>query len=470
MIQHIVIVGGGITGLATAYYLQSESQKRDLSVRFSVVESSDHWGGLIETVRKEGFVIEKGPDSFLERKNDATQLCLELGLEDELVHNQVGKSYICQDHQLYAVPKGSVMGVPTNLSTFLKTKLLSTEGKARGLEDLMLRPRLIREDQSVGDFFRHRFGDEMVDRIIEPLISGVYGSRIEDLSLEATYPQYPVLLQKYGSLIKAFKATNASNRSNKGIFQTLKSGLSTMVDRMIECLPADALITNLTLKRLIRTEKGYVLIFHNGQRMFAHSVVLAIPYLAARRVLHPYLDGRQFEQRKPTSVATIALAFDQGALEIPFEGTGFIVPRGSSLKMTACTWVHKKWPHTTPNGKELLRCFVGRPDEDQIVDASDDELVEAVFRDLHQIRGIRIYQEPAFAVVNRMKHVRPVYAVGHKKWVRRVLRQVERYFPGVHLVGSSYHGIGLPDCIKQGKETAEAVLSSVIKGKKYAIQ
>lgn len=469
MTQHIAIIGGGVTGLATAYYLHKEIQKRHLPLRFTVVEASQRWGGLIETVRKDGFVVEKGPDSFLERKQYATQLCIDLGLKDELVSNQVGQAYIYHDGKLYAVPKGSVMGIPTNLTSFLQTELISTEGKARGLEDLILHPNLVKGDQSVGAFFRHRFGDEMVDRMIEPLISGVYGSPIEDLSLEATYPEYPKLLQRYGSLIKALRKSNAAAKTSKGIFQTLTSGLSTMVEGIIQQLPAHALRTNLELKRLVKTEKGYILHFHNGQRMMAQAVVLTIPYMKAKQILRPYLDHTPYEQKEPTSVATIALAFEEEAVDIPFAGTGFIVPKGSSLQITACTWVQKKWPHVAPAGKVLLRCFVGRPDEDQMIDATDDEIVEAVVHDLQLVQGMRIRKEPMFSIVNRMKNVRPAYVVGHNRWVKRVLQQVAKHFPQVYLAGSSYQGIGLPDCIKQGREVVRAIVDSMTKEQKIAI-
>lgn len=468
--HHIVIIGGGITGLATAYYLQQEIERRHLPLRYTLVESSQRWGGKIDTFRKNGYVIERGPDSFLERKKYATQLCWDLGLKDELVNNKVGQAYIYHDHQLHPVPQGSVMGIPTNLESFLKSQLLSIEGKARGLEDLLLRPEMKQEDQSVGEFFRHRFGEEMVERIIEPLVTGVYGSSIDQLSLEATYPQYRELLLKYGSLIKAFsRMNNHATQSSKGIFQTLKSGLLTMVEKMIQRLPADALIVNQELKQLVKTAKGYRLIFNNGQRMVAQSVILTTPYLVTKRILYPYLDIMPLKQSAPTSVATIALAYAKKDLEIPFDGTGFIVPKRSSLHLTACTWVQKKWPHTTPEGKALLRCFVGRPGEDQIVDVSDEEIAEAVLNDLRQIKGIQIKKDPEFIVVRRMKKARPAYGVGHERWVKRVFQQMEKKLPQVYLAGSFYQGIGLPDCIKQGKEVTETIINSFTMKKKKIV-
>lgn len=460
MKYHIAIIGGGITGLTIAYYLQQAIERDHLPIRYTLVESSHRWGGQIDTVRRDGFVIERGPDSFLERKKYATQLCHDLGLADQLVHNQVGQSYIYHDQQLRPIPKGSVMGIPTNFEAFLETELLTTKGKARVLEELMLKPKRKKEDQSVGEFFRDRFGEEMVERILEPLVAGVYGSSIDDLSLEATYPEYQKLLLRHGSLIRAFRKTNRQLLGSKGIFQTLRNGLLTMVEQIVEKLPSKALMTNQELKKLVKTADGYGLIFHNGQRMVAQSIILTTPYRVTRKILQPYIDVMPLERSEPTSAATIALAYAKKDITIPYEGTGFIVPKGSSLNLTACTWVQKKWPHTTPKGKALLRCFVGRPSDDRIVDASDEEITKVVLQDLQRINGIQIKNDPEFVVIHRMKKVRPLYGVGHIQWVRRLFDQLETRLPRVYLAGSSYQGIGLPDCIRQGREVVDKMIDS----------
>lgn len=469
MNHHIAIIGGGITGLATAYYLQQEIEKRGLPLHYTLVESSHRWGGKIDTLRTNGYVIERGPDSFLARKKDATQLCYDLGLKEELVRNHVGQAYIYYNECLHPIPQGSVMGVPTNLEAFLQSQLLSTEGKARALEDLLLRPELKQKDQSVGEFFRRRFGEEMVERLIEPLVSGVYGSSIDHLSLEATYPQYQELLLKYGSLIKAFRKLPLTT-SHQGVFQTLKSGLQTMVERIIQRLPAEALMSGQELRKLIKTMDGYELIFDHGPKMVAQSVVLTTPYLVTKRILHPYLKIMPLKHTEPTSVATVALAYAEEGLDISFEGTGFIVPKGSPYQLTACTWVHKKWPHTTPEGKALLRCFVGRPGEDEVVDGSDEEIAGMVLRDLQRLQVIRLKKDPELIVVHRMKKARPAYGVGHQRWVKKVFEQVDRKLPQVYLAGSYYQGIGLPDCIRQGKEVAERVVHAWMMKRKMVVR
>lgn len=462
-IHHVAIVGGGITGLSVAYYLQREIVQKQLPFRFTLIEASSRLGGKIDTLRRDGYVIEKGPDSFLERKEDATQLVKDLGLEHELVNNEVGQAYIYHQRALHPIPAGSVMGVPTEFHPFLETALLSTAGKARALEDLLLPVEPLTEDVSVGTFFRRRFGDEMVDRVIEPLISGVYGNPIDHLSLMATFPQYQSLLSKQGSLIKALSRTRpkAPSKRNRGAFQTVRSGLKTIVEQIEAALPRKAVCKNTEIVRFTQTDSGYRLTLHDGSAIDAHTVVFTSPHPVTRKLLQPYLDLKPIDQSEPTSVATVSLAFPQEHVNISVKGTGFIVPQLADLKITACTWLHQKWPHTTPEGKALLRCFVGRPQTDQVVDASDSEIVESVLQDLRTIKSMDIKGEPEFFFIQRFRQSRPPYEVGHPQWVEQTMHQVADRLPHVFLAGSFYNGVGLPDCIRQGKEVVARIVEGV---------
>lgn len=354
------------------------------------------------------------------------------------------------------------MGIPTEFEPFLKTPLLSLSGKARGLEDLILPYQWQPKDLSVGEFFRKRFGDEMVDHLIEPLITGVYGNPIDRLSLQATYPKYQEMLMKYQSLIKGLQQTNKSRVPNKkGMFQTLRGGLSRLVEKMEQSLPSSSIYTSAELKQMIKTNQGYRLLLNNGTMFHVKTVIMTIPHPKTREILRPYLDLRPLNQSSPTSIATIALAFDQQDLQIDLEGTGFIVPRHSDFELTACTWLHKKWPHTTPKGKALLRCFVGRADDDQLVERSEEEIVQRVLQDLQQVREITIRQHPQFSIVHRWKKARPAYSVGHREWVEKINQQLNQTLPHVHLTGAFYHGVGIPDCIQQGQAMAQKVIDSL---------
>lgn len=460
--RHVAIVGGGMTGLAAAHYLQKAIHQHKLPIRFTLIESSQRLGGKIHTHKKDGYVIEEGPDSFLERKRHTTDLAKELGLADELVNNEVGQAFIYHQQELHPVPAGSIMGVPTEMEPFLNTPLLSTKGKARGLEDLILPSGSRLDDQSVGHFFRSRFGDEMVDRIIEPLVSGVYGNPIDSLSLEATYPQYQNLLLQYGSLIRGLKEINHPSTRSKGLFQTLRSGLGSFVEKIEQSLPVEAILKNNELKRLIKRESGgYRLLLKNGRMLHADVVILTTPYPQTQKALQPYLQVDPLNQGSPTSIATVAIGFSQQAVNIHHQGTGFIVPRNEDLQISACTWVHKKWPHMTPEGKVLLRSFVGRADGDDIVNRSDEEILQIVLQDLKQIHGIQITGDPELVHIHRWKKARPAYEVGHKKWVDRLYQQLHLRLPNVYLAGSYYRGIGLPDCVEQGKQAVEQTIDSL---------
>lgn len=462
--KQVVIVGGGITGLAAAYYLHKESKQQNLPICLTLIEASCHLGGKIRTQRQDGYVIELGADSFLERKRYATDLAKELGLASELVNNEVGPAYIYQKGNLHPVPEGSVMGVPTKIEPFLKSELLSIAGKARGLEDLILKVGTLPQDLSVGDFFRRRFGNEMVDQLIEPLVSGVYGNPIDSLSLTATYPHYKHLLQKHGSLIKGLAQSNKhTTRPSKGMFQTLRSGLGTLVEKIEQALPKETVMKNNALKQLIRTADGYQLILKNGNMLKADAVIMTTPYPQTRKLLQPYLDVTSLDRTSPTSIATVAMGFHRQDVKLNYEGTGFIVPKQADFNITACTWVHKKWPHTTPANKALLRCFIGRADDDQLVFESDDRIVQSVLQDLKKIKGIQIKKSPEFVRIHRLKHSRPAYQVGHKQWVDKLYRQVQIALPNIYLAGAFYHGIGLPDCIEQGKTVAEKAIDSLQK-------
>jgi oxygen-dependent protoporphyrinogen oxidase len=455
---HVSIVGGGITGLAAAYYLMKQSRESGRPIDFTLIEASDRLGGKIQTWRHEGFVIELGPDSFLERKSSAAQLVADVGLKDELVRNNTGQAYILHKNRLLPIPEGAVMGIPTKLMPFVYTPLISPLGKLRAAADLVLPGANHLQDESVGHFFRRRLGDEVIENLIEPLLSGVYAGDIDKLSLLSTFPQFAHLEEKYRSLILAMKSTRAESSGReqpKGLFLTLRRGLQSLVERVESLLPASSVVKNASVTELRKGEDGYTLTLSSGQTLETDAVILAVPHEVTQQILAPYADLSPLPDATPTTVATVAMAYPAESVALDLEGTGFVVPRKAGTTITACTWTHRKWPHTTPEGKALLRCYVGKPGDEAIVHQTDEEILRTVIKDLQRI--MRVGDNPEFFRVTRWHKAMPQYIVGHQQWLKATTEKVSGTLPGVWLAGASYAGVGLPDCIDQGKKAVQDV-------------
>jgi len=464
--KKVVVIGGGITGLTTAYYLQETIADQKLPIEVTLIEASHKLGGKIQTIHQDGFVIERGPDSFLERKTSAAELARDVGLSDDLVNNTAGRSYVLVKEQLHPMPKGAVMGIPTKIGPFVTTGLFSVQGKMRAACDLILPRSQNEEDQSLGHFFRRRLGDEVVENLIEPLLSGIYAGDIDQLSLMSTFPQFHKVERDSRSLILGMKKTtpqapkNQLSSKTQGIFLTLKSGLQSLVDAI------EGKLTNCTIMKGVQVtslekqfDSTYELKLNNNQIIHADSVVIALPHLAVADLLHDKEYLNILKNMPATTVATVAMAFDEKDVENSIDGTGFVVSRNSDYTITACTWTHKKWPHTTPEGKVLLRCYVGRAGEETVVDLSDAEIETIVLEDLKKTMNIEA--KPQFTIVSRWVKSMPQYTVGHKQRVEEMKEKLREDMPGVFMTGSSFEGIGLPDCIDQGKKAVLDVLQYI---------
>ncbi|PAV29276.1 protoporphyrinogen oxidase [Virgibacillus profundi] len=458
--KKIVIVGGGITGLSAAYYLQKEIKENNLPYEVKLVEAGDRLGGKIKTVKRDGFTIERGPDSFLARKQPAVKLVEELGMSDELVRNGTGQSYILVNNKLHKMPSGAFMGIPTQVRPFLFSRIFSLKGKLRAGFDFALPKGKEVSDQSLGGFFRHRFGNELVENLIEPLLSGIYAGDIDDMSLMATFPNFYQLEQEHRSLVKGLQKTipkrKKSTGKKPGMFFSLKDGLESLVDKIEQKLDDGTVELNAAVDHVEKKEHGYHLLLSNGEVAKADAIIMAAPHYSLPKVFSQYDFFKTFKDIPATSVANVAMAFDKSAIKRDIDGTGFVVSRNSDFRITACTWTHKKWPATTPDGKVLIRCYVGRPSDQSVVDLSDEEIKQIVLKDLN--KTMNITAEPEFSVITRWKNAMPQYTVGHKERIATVRHEASEHIPGVFLTGSSYEGIGVPDCIDQGEKAVADVL------------
>lgn len=462
--KRVVILGGGITGLATAFYLQKEAREKQLPIEVTLIEATHRLGGKIQTVVRDGFVIERGPDSFIARKQSASRLAKEVGMGDSLVSNTAGKSYVLAKERLHPMPGGSIMGIPTEIGPFITTGLFSLTGKMRAAADFVLPRSNAVQDQSLGHFFRRRLGDEVVENLIEPLLSGIYAGDIDQMSLMSTFPQFYEVEQKYRSLVLGMKKATpapkkspASKGSKKGMFLTTKGGLQSFVDAIVDKLDPNSIMKGYRVEYVRKAENGYHIRLNSGETIQADTVVSTVSHQVLPAIFPDFEFFEVFEDVPSTSVANVALAFPKEAIAKDIDGTGFVVSRNSDYSITACTWGHKKWPHSCPEDKVLLRCFVGRAGDETVVDLSDDEIIKIVLEDMNKTMNITM--EPEFAVISRWKNAMPQYTVGHKERLAKVLDQVDKELPGVFIAGSSFEGLGIPDCIDQGEAAVAKVLT-----------
>ncbi|RDW19916.1 protoporphyrinogen oxidase [Oceanobacillus chungangensis] len=466
--KSIVIIGGGITGLSAAYYLQKEIERQGLAIELKLIEASGRLGGKIKTLKQAGYTIEQGPDSLLSRKPAAVELVKELGLQDEIIWNSTGKSYLIVDNEFHRLPQGTFMGIPKSEESLLSSTLISEEGKKRALEDLTIPKCKTDKDQSLGLFLRHRFGNELVDKQLSPLLAGIHSADIDKMSLLATYPNLLRLEQTYGSIIKGLQETIPAPKEDKGkktegIFFSFRDGLEALVHKLAAELADGTVILNNAIQMIKKNYQGYQLLLSGGELYQADAVIVATPHYTVSEMFKGYDFFQTLDEIPTTSTANVVMIFDKSAISNDIDGTGFQVPEVENYTITACTWTDKKWPTTAPDGKVMLRCYVGRASDQSFVNLTDEELTAIVLEDLKGIMGIE--SEPELTVITRWNKGRAQYNVGHLDRIASVRDRLKESLPGVYLSGSSYDGMGIPDCIDQGQQAATEVLEFLL-GKK----
>lgn len=465
--RRIAIVGGGITGLSAAFYTKKWFEEISCPVEITLIEKSHALGGKIRTKHRDGFIIEQGPDSFMARKMPVIALTRELGLEDELVatNPKAKTNYILHKGKLHQMPLGLVLGIPTQLTPFIGTGLISPLGKARAALDLLLPKKKSTGDESLGGFIQRRMGREVLEHITEPLLAGIYAGDTQSLSLKATFPLFHELEQKHRSLILGMLAGKKKNREIKGLpkiaqksmFLTYKRGLSTLVERLADVLELIHTILGKGVTEIIKQDSSYQLRLDEGTELQVDGLILALPTYQAAELL-PQLPSLKWLQQIPyVSVANIVLAFEKKDIDFPLNGSGFVVPRSEGRTITACTWTSSKWLHTAPDRNVMLRTYVGRAGSEGWVKLSDTELLAEVRKDLLELMGITA--RPIFHEITRLKQSMPQYPVGHLEQLKQLRHELEGEWPGIFLCGAGYEGVGIPDCIQQGKQAAEQLAS-----------
>ena len=450
--RNVVIVGGGISGLSTAYYLAQAG------IPSTLVERRPRLGGVIQTGSVEGCVIEAGPDSFLAAKPWALDLIRELGLAGEVIgsNDHLRVTYVRKDGHLLPLPDGLMLMVPTRILPMLSTGLLGWPAKIRmGLECLRRPSRVARQDRSVAEFVRDHYGQEAVDYLAEPLLAGVYGGDPEQLSVSSVLPLLAELERKYGSLSRGVLAQRRrATRQGKSapLFQTLKAGLGSLVDALRAAVSDRMQVLEDTAVAVERREDGFR-VHLSGGALETSTVVLACQAYEAGTLVRS-LDAQLADQLVSVpynSSTTVALGYEKDTFDGPLNGFGFLVPRKERRRLVACTWVGTKFSYRVPEDKVMLRCFLGATEE------SDEELLSEIREELREIMGVTA--QPVFARISRWPRSMAQYTVNHQ-WRIEAVETRLRAIPGLYVAGNAYHGIGVPDCVRMGKQAAGKIASS----------
>jgi protoporphyrinogen/coproporphyrinogen III oxidase len=466
----VAIVGGGISGLAAAYRLEKLRQS-GTPVEYTLFESRSHLGGVIQTEHHDGYVIEAGADSFLSAKSWARDLCDEIGLGDQLIHSrdQERRTYIVVRNQLVPIPDGMQFMVPTSSRAVMTSRLFSVATKLRFLNEYLSPSKFKKnaDDQSVERFVERHFGHEVVDRLAEPLLAGVYGGDASSMSVRAVLPMMVRMEEERGSLIRAALAARRTRSGAKSepLFTTLRGGMGEMVRALVSKLPHSSIRTSSPVQRFAYQDGWRIMVNERNERFDA--LILAVPaYVAAALLRGTSATADSLANHLETIeyTSSIAVAFGYKADDVKRAGAklpsgfGFLVPRSEGKRMLACTFVQQKFEHRVPEGRLLLRSFFGGKRNQDLIDLPDSDLATLAHHELRDI--LRWDLEPELTRVYRSSRAMAQYQVGHLDRITAI-QSLASELPNFHLAGNAYQGIGIPDCIRSGEKAALAILKHI---------
>jgi oxygen-dependent protoporphyrinogen oxidase len=478
--MRIAIIGGGIAGLSAAFEFE-KARTAGAAVEYTLFEARERLGGCLASETVDGAVLERGPDSFLTEKPAGAELCRELGLGAELTPSNDAdrKTYIVVRNRLVPLPDGLMFLVPTKLIPTALTRLFSLSTKVRMGLELLLPPSASSQDESVAALVERHFGREAVERLADPLLSGIFGGDSTRLSARTVLPRLVEMENEYGSLTRGMLAAHrkmrarakaAANgdgksggapRAPRAVFTALRGGMQQLIDALTARLDPESIRRSAPVTAIRKTVEGWR-VEAGGAREYYDAIIMASPAWAAGALLGP-IDaalGEELSAIPYSSSITVNLIYDETQLGRLPDGFGFLVPVVEGRTMLACTFVHRKFLGRTPQGKVVIRAFLGGMNNEGLLTKPDDELVATVRRELSEILGAAVVSQaamPEHTQVSRWSRAMAQYAVGHRERRERIAERVAA-LPGLRLAGNAYDGIGIPDCIRLGRQAARELI------------
>ena len=456
--NRIVVIGGGITGLAAAHRVLEINP----SISVTVVEASDRLGGTIQTEHRDGFLLERGPDSFISEKPEALSLARRLSLESQIIQTNESfrRSFIVRDGRLRPVPEGFQLLAPSRMWPFITSDIFSLAGKARMAADLLLPRKNTNGDESLASFVRRRLGQEALARMAQPMVGGIYTADPETLSLRATLPRFLDMEQEHRSLILAMLRQGRAQKTGTSgarysLFLSFDRGMQVLVDAVTR-INADFRVK--TRVQRVSFDQRWTITTDQGEQLKADAVCLAVPAFIAASLLSD-VDARLADKLraiKYASTATINFGYRRSAIKHPLNGFGFVVPVIENRSLIACTFSNVKFGGRAPDDHVLLRAFAGGALQPEIFALDEGTMATRVEADLREL--LTISEDPRFIEVTKWERSMPQYEVGHLDRMNEIDTLVAK-LPRLALAGNSYRGAGIPDCIRSGETAAAALLS-----------
>lgn|SRR5574341_185245 len=471
----VIIIGGGIAGLAAAVHLKAGAKSHGKTVDVLLLEKNGRVGGKILTEKLGNYLVEGGPDSFLPEKVWAVNLARHLGLEPEILpsNDEFKGTFIYSGGALHSLPEGVMLMVPTSFWPMAKSHLISWPGKLRMGMEIFVPKRRIPGDESLASFVTRRLGRECLEKIAEPLVAGIHTSNPDNMSVLATFPRFVQMEQKSGSLIRGMIASmkNRTFATHNGplpktgatkltFLTSFKNGMGTLSQACADHIGNNSIRMNATVKSVEPKDKGYAVVLESGETLLADHVVIASAAYEAANIVRGFDEtlAAQMSKIDWSSSGTITVAFRKEDVKVPLKGFGFIVPRVEGRRVNAATYSSVKWSFRAPDDMVQIRVFVGGGHHEELVHELDDVgMVRMVLEELDTILGLKA--NPQFSKVYRWNKGMPKYTVGHLDRISLLDRLVATH-PGLHLIGCSYKGIGIGDCVHEAQIAAERILKS----------